>query len=83
MIRPTIQGWTEEEEEANFIAGFLYLIPIQGWTEEEEEEENRSYQGNRRDQYHDPIFIYLNKGIISNIPLYVYNANILLYMFGW
>ena len=43
---------------------------------------NRGYDANRRDQFYDLIFNYLTVGIISNMSLFLYNANILLYMLG-
>ena len=43
---------------------------------------NRSYHGNRSYQINDLIFHYLTIGIIYNMSLFVYNANILLYILG-
>ena len=43
---------------------------------------NRSYHGIRCDQVNDLIFHYLTVGIIYNMSLFVYNANILLYILG-
>ena len=43
---------------------------------------NRSYHGNRSYQVNDLIFHYLTIGIIYNMSLFVYNANILLYILG-
>ena len=43
---------------------------------------NHSYHGIRCDQVNDLIFNYLTVGIIYNMSLFVYNANILLYILG-
>ena len=43
---------------------------------------NHSYHGIRCDQVNDLIFTYLTVGIIYNMSLFVYNANILLYILG-
>ena len=43
---------------------------------------NLSYHGNRSYQVNDLIFHYLTIGIIYNMSLFVYNANILLYILG-
>ena len=43
---------------------------------------NRSYHGIRCDQVNDLIFNYLTVGISYNMSLFLYNANILLYILG-